>query len=184
MADTSIIKNSITLTRSQRPDSCFLDQVYDPDRDGTYIDSDDFPRLIPKEGALVVDRSEHGRGNLYYVESVDPDTFKSTLRPVTIVAEYGDESEYKVISYGNDRFTLFVNKDHKPTLLTVSSNFVVFGSDLVRYQIYRYTKANEREIISVYLDSDENYQGNLIPLLPIQEGYPIKKCTNCHTCQG
>ncbi len=179
---SNVQKNTIVLTKDRRPDSLFLDQLYDPDKDGAYVDSDDFPRLVPKEGALVVDRSDEGRGNLYYVESVDPETFKSTIRPVSIVSSYGEDTqEYKIISYGNDRFTLFVNKDHKPTQLTVSSNFVVFGSDLVRYQLYRYTKANEREIISVYLDSDENYQGNYIPLLPIMKDSPIKKCTNCHT---
>lgn len=177
MADP-ILTQSITLMKDKRPSSCFIDQIYDPDKDGPFLDTDDFPRVIPLEGAIAIERDT---GNIYYVAHVDETTYKSTLSPVKIVVEAGVNEEVKVISYGNDRFTLFVNKDHKPTRLTISSNFIIFGSDLVKYQLYRLNDEGKREVISIYLDSDENYQGEYIPLLPIMEGSPIKQATNCHT---
>lgn len=177
MADP-VLRQPIQLLKDKRPTSCFMDQVYDPDVDGPWSNAEDFPRVVPAEGGTVVER---GTGNLYYVVSVDPVTYKSTLAPTKIVVEVGTDSELKVISYGNDRYTVYINRDHKPTQLTVSSNFIIFGNELVKYQIVRYDKLGQREVLSTYLDSDENYQGNYIPLLPVAKGSAIKQCTNCHT---
>ena len=154
-------KQTIQLLKDKRPTSCFIDQIYDPDKDGPWSDDESFPRVIPSEGAIAIDRESHV---IYVVTYVDPVTYKSTIAPITTMTEHdsssgNDSNVIKVLSYGNDRFTLFVNKDHKPTQLTISSNFVVFGHDLVKYQLYRYAKDGTREVISIYLDSDEEYRG-------------------------
>lgn len=177
MADP-IIKQPIQLFKDRRPFSCFIDQIYDPDADGPWSNDDSFPRVVPHVGAVAIERDT---GNLYYVVAVDPNTYKTTLAATKLVTEVGTNGEIKVISYGNDRYTIFINKDHKPTQLTVSSNFIVFGSELAMYQIVRTDKNGKREVISTYLDSDENYRGNFIPLMPVAPGSPIKQCTNCHT---
>lgn len=181
--DMASNKQTIQLLKDKRPTSCFIDQIYDPDKDGPWSDDESFPRVIPAEGAIAIDRESHV---IYVVTYVDPVTYKSTIAPITTMAEHdsssgNDSNVIKVLSYGNDRFTLFVNKDHKPTQLTISSNFVVFGHDLVKYQLYRYAKDGTREVISIYLDSDEEYRGEYIPLLPVMENSPVKQCTNCHT---
>ena len=183
-----VVKQTVVLLKDKRPSCCFLDQVYDPDTDGPWVNDDSFPRVVPQEGGVVVERDT---GNLYYVKSVDSTTYKSTLAATRIVVEI-EEDEIKVISYGNDRFYLFVNSDHRPTQLTVSANFVIFGSDLVEYQLARLDANGKREVLSVYLDSDGHYgysgdvlnpgyKNNRIPLMPVASGSPIKKCTNCHT---
>lgn len=172
-----ITKQAIILLKDKRPSSCFKDQIYDPDLDGPWTNDESFPRVVPLEGATVIERET---GVLWYVKHVDPFTYKSTLGNTKIVVDVAGE-EIRVISYGNDRYLLFVNKDHRPTQLTVSNNFIVFGSSLVEYQLYKRDRSGNREVISVYLDSDENYRGNRIPLMPISPGSAIKKCTNCHT---
>ena len=67
----------IYLLKDRRPDSCFVDQIYDPDRDG--LPSDTMAVVIPNIGALAIDR-ENGN-SLYVVSTVNSTTFKSTLQP-------------------------------------------------------------------------------------------------------
>jgi len=167
----------IVLLKDKRPYSCFIDQIYDPDKDGTFQNTDDYPRVVPMEGAAAIDRAT---GSMYYVKSVDPKTLKSTLAPTRIVVDV-DAEEIKLVSYGIDRYVLYINKDHKPSQLTVSGNFMAFGASIVEYQLYKRNTAGEREVISLYLDSDENYRNNRIPMMSIMPGSPIKQCTNCHT---
>lgn len=172
-----IIKQPIALMKDKRPFSCFIDQIYDPDKDGLYKDTDDFPRVVPMEGAAAIERAT---GNLYYVKYVDPNTYKSTLAPTRIVVNV-DQEEIKLVSYGIDRYTCFLNNDHKPAQLTVAANFMAFGSSIVEYQLYKRDTSGNREVVSIYLDSDEIYRGNRIPMMAIMPGSPIKQCTNCHT---
>lgn len=172
-----IIKQPIALMKDKRPFSCFIDQIYDPDKDGAYQDGDDFPRVVPMEGAAVFERAT---GNTYYVKYVDPYTYKTTLAPTRIVVTV-DQEEIKLVSYGIDRYIVFLNNDHKPSQLTVAANFMAFGSSIVEYQLYKRDANGNREVVSIYLDSDEKYRGNRIPMMAITAGSPIKQCTNCHT---
>lgn len=168
------------LFKDKRVSSCFLDQVYDPDLDGPYPEDDaSFPRVIPKEGATVVERDT---GILYYCVSVDNITYKSTLKRTKIVAETDDDGNIiRIISYGNDKYMLFYVTDTKPTKLIIDSKLILYGNQLVEYQLIKTNKRGEKEIISIYLDSDEVVKGTRIPMMSVGALIGAKQCTNCHT---
>lgn len=164
------------LLTDQRPDSCLRSQIYDPDRDGA--PSDGMAHVIPKVGACVFD-DDDGMA-IYTVISVDSETLKSTLAPARIVKTTTDE-EIKIISYGNDKFMLYYDDRVSPTELTISGNLMLFGSALAEYRLSRLNSEGKKEFISLYIDSNESYKGDRIPLTSITPGSPVKKCTNCHT---
>lgn len=164
------------LLKDRRPDSCFLDQIYDPDRDGP--PSDGMAHVIPREGAAVFDRDNNYA--IYTVIAVDPITYKSTIAPAKIV-KTAESEEIRVISYGNDKFMLYYDDRVKPTELNISGNLMLFGSSLADYRLHRIGADGKKEFISLYVDTNETYKGDRIPLAALTPGSPIKKCTNCHT---
>lgn len=174
----------LVIFKDRRPYSCFVDQIYDPDIDGPWEDSDTYPRVIPMEGAIAIDRHNtlgRGEGIPYYVVHVDEVTYKSTLSLLNWVVTTGDDGVTRVLSYGNDKFMLYFLKETKPTKLLVDEKLTLFSSAVVEYQLVRTLPTGKQEIISIYLDSDDKYRGERIPMTWTPEYPTIKKCTNCHT---
>lgn len=166
----------IYLLKDRRPDSCFVDQIYDPDRDGSPTET--MAVVIPNEGAIAIDR-ENGYLT-YVVTAVNPITFKSTLQPIRILTS--DEGEtIEILSYGNDKFMLYFDDRTRPTKLTIDGKLRLFGSGLAEYRLVRTTAEGENEVISLYMNSNEEYFGDRIPLTVVQPGSSVKQCTNCHT---
>ena len=172
------MSDSIVLFKDKRPDSLFLSQVYDPDLDGPYVDGN--ARQIPHEGSLVIDDSETGKGNLYYVASVDS-RYKSTLLPCKLLVTEENEEVIKILSYGNDKFYLFFDDRVRPTQLNIDGKLIVFGTRLTEYRLVRTNRDGKEEIISAYIDTNGGYRGERIPLMDIGEKTGAKQLTNCHT---
>ena len=162
-----------------RPDSLYLYQLYDPDVDGPWVE--DNGRVIPHPGSLVIDQAN---GNLYYVVSVD-DRGKSTLAPCRLVVNDDETVTVKILSYGNDKFYLYYDDRVKPTKLNIDGKLIVFGSSLVEYRLVRSTSSsaanNDKEVISRYVDSNDQIRGERIPLTDISNMSGAKQLTNCHT---
>lgn len=167
--------STVILLKDQKPDSLFLTQLYDPDLDGIYVDGS--AKLIPKPGSLVIDK-ENG-GHLYFVASLD-ERFKATLLPCKLLINDDSES-IKVLSYGNDKFYLFFDDRVKPTKINIDGKLIVFGSSLNEYRLVKKNSSGETEIISAYIDTNEAYRGERIPLTDISENSGAKQLTNCHT---
>ena len=162
-----------------RPDSLYLYQLYDPDVDGPWVE--DNGRVIPHPGSLVIDQAN---GNLYYVVSVD-NRGKSTLAPCRLVVNDDETVTVKILSYGNDKFYLYYDDRVKPTKLNIDGKLIVFGSSLVEYRLVRSTsnsaEHNDKEVISRYVDSNDQIRGERIPLTDISNMSGAKQLTNCHT---
>lgn len=172
--------SSSILFKDKRPSSCFVDQVYDPDTDGPYPEGDDsYPRVIPQEGATVIDRES---GTLYYAYHVDPETYKTTLKNTRIIVTSDDDANIvSIVSYGNDKYMLYYVTDTVPTKLVIDSKLILYGNSLVEYQLVRTNTRGEKEVISLYLDSDEVVKGNRVPMSSVSKMIGAKQCTNCHT---
>ena len=168
--------SSVILLKDQKPDSLFLTQLYDPDTDGIYVDGS--AKLIPKPGSLVIDKANGG--SLYYVSSID-ERFKSTLVPCSIVVKDDGSSIIKLLSYGNDKFYLFYDNRVKPTKLIIDGKLIVFGSSLSEYRLVKTNASGKTEILSAYIDTNESYCGERIPLADINGISGAKQLTNCHT---
>lgn len=173
---TTDLQSLLILFKDRRPNSCYLDQIYDPDVDGpAYID---MPKLIPAEGAAVFDRDNEGI--IYYVKSVNAQTLKTTVAPARLLP-VAESDEAKILSYGNDLFTLYYDHREDPTKLLVDGKLRLFGASLAEYRLSRLTEDGNKEYISAYINSDGVPTGERIPLAVIAPGSPIKYCTNCHT---
>lgn len=164
----------------KRPDVIGMDQLYDPDLHGPdYIQSG---KIIPAVNSLVVDDQDI----LYKVVSVN-DVYKSTLRPVRFLQLDGDSGDSttitSIVNYGHERFMLYFDDRVRPISLEIDSKLYVFGTSNIEYRLVRTNPQNkEEEIVSLYLDSDEKFKGNRIPLTDIKlANTTIKWCTNCHT---
>ena len=167
----------IYLLKDRRPDSCFVDQIYDPDRDG--LPSENMAVVIPNEGAIAVDR--HDGFATYTVIKVDPTTYKSTLQPIRIIKTAEENEVIEILSYGNDKFMLYFDDRTRPTKLMVDGKLKLFGSGLAEYRLVKTTTTGEKEIISIYLDTNDTIRGNRIPVVPVTPNSSMKQCTNAHT---
>lgn len=173
-------KPKIILLKDRRPDACFKDQIYDPDSgDGPLVDGDG--RVVPNVGALVTDRNDGNK--LYVVRAVDEYTLKSTLEPVTIIVKDPSDEIVRIISYGNERYCLYYDDRTKPTKLFVDSKLNLLGSFLMEYRLVKTNSKGQEEIFSLYVNSDDTYEGNRIPMANINDAClsGVKQCTNCHT---
>ncbi len=164
-----------------RPYSILLSQLYDPDVHG--YDPSASGKIIPGVGTLVIDDASDGIA--YYVRSVDPNTYKSTLRPLRFLeTDDGPDSAIldSIVTYGSDRFVCYYDDRVRPVSLTIDGKLYILGSSKIEYRLVRTNSNGENEIVSLYLDSDEQYKGNRIPLTTvINTNGTIKICTNCHT---
>lgn len=177
MASTENTQKLPLLFKDRRPNSCFIDQIYDPDIDGIY--DPDGPKVIPNEGSTCIDRST---GIIYYAAYIDPKTYKTTLKPGKyLVTGEDDEDSIKIVSYGNDRFMVYYDERVKPTKLEIDTKLILIGTNLAEYSLVRTNKAGEREVISLYVDSPDTFKGSRIPIATINKATGAKKLTNCHT---
>lgn len=184
MSRTDTAKQSFILFNDERPDSLFLKDLYDPDLHGSNIDESG--KIRGQAGSLVIDgdsASDTYRA-LYYIEYVDPTTKKSYLKTPRIVVgtDTEDDATY-IINYGNDKFLCYYDDRINPTKLAIDAKLIIFGATNVEYRLSKYNKdSGTKEIISIYLDSDEVIKGNRIPLTSVGGALPnAKYCTNCHT---
>lgn len=170
--------NTLILFGDKRPDAFGLSQLYDPDIHGS--DPTASGKIVPAVNSLVTDESTN---ILYRVASVN-EVYKSTLVPINYVNRDDSSSEdvSSVINYGNTRFVLYYDDRVKPTKLEIDGKLYVLGSQNTEYRLLRKLSNGTEEIISLYINADEQYSGNRIPLSLIDEKIgTVKLCTNCHT---
>jgi len=174
---------NMVLFKNRLPDSLFLSQLYDSSKDGTWDEHS--AKIVPHPGSLVIDEES---GGLYFVESVDQNTLDSTLKPCKIIKvidpsdpDYEGEDEISIISYGNDKFLLYYDDRNKPTQLNIDGKLLFYGANLDEYRLVRRNKNNEEEIISLYIQNNNVYTGERIPLTSVGDNSVVKKCTDCHT---
>lgn len=161
---------TIILYNNRKPDAYGMDDIYDPNdpQSGKY-----FPSLY----SLVVD----SEGRLYYVSDRNTTTYGVTLTPCSYVSTEED-TEVTIVSYGNDKFCLYIDTRTDPHRLVVDAKFLVYGNNLVEYSLYQIDESGEEQCISQYYDAAGNFVSNRIPLQSISETYPAYKFpTNCHT---
>lgn len=145
--------------------------------------------IIPRPGSLVIDIVNGG--HLKRVISVDATTHNSTLGPVYTALltpapedlEDTDSNIVSIIDYGNSRFYLFYDKAENPTKLNIDKKVIILGDDAAFYEINRYDAALQKYVpVSLYYDTDGNYNGTKVPLVTINAGINNAKVpTNCHT---
>ena len=175
---------NVVLFKNRLPDSLFLSQLYDSSKDGTWDEHS--AKIVPHPGSLVIDDAT---GGLYFVESVDSVTLDSTLKPCKIIkvvdpddpSSDNSEDEVSVISYGNDKFLLYYDDRVKPTQLNVDGKLLFYGTNLDEYRLVRKNKEGKEEVISLYVQNNNVYTGERIPLTSLGDSSIVKKCTDCHT---
>lgn len=168
----------VNVLQKNIPITCYLSQVYDPDIHGTSELA--AGKYILAVSSIVIDDSDESKkGIMYYVEYVDPVTYKHTLKPVRILVE-SEDADVSILSYGNDKFFLFYDDRVKPTLLNVSQTLVVFGA-VAEYRLVRTNDAGVEEPISMYVDADGVVRGDRIPMADLESINNAKMPTNCHT---
>lgn len=179
-----ITDTPVVLFNNRKPDVCNYEDIYDPDnpQSGTYI---------PTLRSLVL-KSD---GTLWYVSRQDKITYKSTLTPVSIGKNTGTstgggggeggtvvDDSVSIISYGNDKYCIYIDKRTNPYRLAVDAKFLVYGNNIVEYGLYRTSKSGQEECISAYYDAAGKFHNNRIPMASISEEYPAYRYpTNCHT---
>lgn len=166
---------TVNLFKKEVPTGCYIDEIYDPDIHGTSPEASGKYILVP--GSPCIERAT---GIYYYVVSVDPTTFKHILAPAKILI-LDEEKGVSIVSYGNDRFMLYYDDRTKPTKLVIDSKLIFVGPSIVEYRLSRIVADGSTEYISIYLDADEHFRGERIPMASAIERGDIKYPTNCHT---
>ena len=161
---------TLIMYNNRKPDAYGIQDIYDPDQPSS-------GKYVPSLYSLVINE----QGHLFYVSKVDAKTHKSTLSPCSFVATGGND-EVNIVSYGNDKFCLYVDTRTDPHKLVVDAKFLVYGNNLVEYSLYVNNVDGQEQCISQYYDSDGTFISNRIPLQSISDEYPAYKFpTNCHT---
>lgn len=161
---------TIILYNNRKPDAYGIEDIYDPEnpQSGKY-----FPSLY----SLVVDTE----GRLYYVSERNTSNYSVTLTSCNFVSTE-EHNEVTIISYGNDKFCLYIDTRTDPHRLVVDAKFLVYGNNIVEYSLYKADLSGKEQCISQYYDAAGNFVSNRIPLQSISETYPAYKFpTNCHT---
>lgn len=162
---------TIIIYNNRKPDSYAEADIYDPDNptSGKY-----FPSL----NSIVIKTD----GTLWYVSARNETTFKVTLSPCSIFNSSIEETDVKVVNYGNDTYCLYQDKRTSPYKLVVDAKVLFYGISLKEYTLSRTNTDGEEEVISIYLDSTDKFVSDRIPLTAVSEelnayNFP----TNCHT---
>lgn len=146
--------------------------IYDPDNPPADASSPN--RIVPVVESIVIDNNV-----LYSVESVDPNTYKSTLVPVILSDESDGYGLASIISYGNDIFRAYYDIRTKPYRLTVDRRLVIYGGAPSFYQLVRYPDTNNELVMSQYYSTTGVYTSNQIPMLPIDGETNTWWCQPC-----
>lgn len=161
---------TVIMFNDEHMDYYDISDIYDPD-------NEESGKYIPTKKTLIFKE-----GSLYYVESQDPITYKSVIKPIKIIYASEDSDEVVNITYGNDKYCLYQDIRTDPHKLIVDNKFVIFGNNLKEYALYRTNPEGQEECISMYFDSDGKFFSNRIPLTSLPGDYStLKACTNCHT---
>lgn len=162
---------TVIMFNNRKPDAYGIEDIYDPDNPSS-------GKYVPSLRSLAVDN----QGGLYYVSAQDPSTLKSTLMPCTFVTTEDSGNEVvTIVSYGNDKFCLYVDTRTSPYKLVVDAKLLLYGNNLVEYALYATGEDGQEICISQYYDSTGTFISNRIPLQSINETYPAYKYpTNCH----
>lgn len=135
-------------------------------------------KYFPSVKSLVIKDD----GSLWYVASRNESTFEFTLLPCNWI-QTDITSVTKIISYGNDRFCLYMDPRTDPHKLVVDARLLFYGNNIVEYALYRQTK-NGEQCVSLYIDAADKFHSNRIPVASVSEEYPVYKYpTNCHTTE-
>jgi len=155
----------------KRPDIIKMEDLYKPD------DPDSSGQIIPSIGSILIETDDNKR-YAYIVTELDPETNKSKYVPLSMVS---DEETYSNIDYGNNKFFCFYDDRVNPIKINIDSLLNIFMPTTKEYRLRRKIyDTGEDQILSVYYDSDGNYQGDRIPMLSYtNSGY--KYPSNCHT---
>lgn len=174
----------ITLFTPKNPSLFTIDQIYVPGVAPTVNSSGNtVGNIIPVVGSLVIDVINNN--TLYVVDAVDPNTHASTLNPAQIDVTNLTLSEtlVSVISYGNDIFRIYYDTRTTPLTVTPDRRIVIFGTDIVNYQIVK-NPGPTQTIISQNYDSAGAYTGPLVPMAPITNaaGTAVVGASYCTPC--
>ena len=162
---------TIIIYNNRKPDSYAEADIYDPDNptSGKY-----FPSL----NSIVIKTD----GTLWYVSARNETTFKVTLSPCSIFNSAVEETDVKVVNYGNDKYCLYQDTRVSPYKLVVDAKVLFYGISLKEYTLSRTNEDGEEEVISLYLDSTDKFVSDRIPLTPVsKELNAYNFPTNCHT---
>lgn len=141
------------------PGIYLLSSIFDRDIDG---DPQTSLKIVPAVGSLIV----FPNNILKQVTHVD-DSFSS---PTYLKVTYGDvvtslpDPDLELINYGRDVLMLYYDKRQSPTRIVVDSKLRLIGSNTTGYRIIRTLESGQREVLSLYLDTEGSIVGNLIPV--------------------
>lgn len=160
---------TVIIYNNRKPDSYAITDIFDPDnpKSGKY-----FPSLY----SLIIKED----GTLWYVVARDESTYRVTLAPVPCSSD--DTNKTQIITYGNDKFMLYVDERTDPHKLVVDAKLLFFGNNLTEYALYRTNSKGKEECISMYYDSTDRFISNRIPMITLSPDYISHKYpSNCHT---
>lgn len=167
--EVTVSNQTVIIYNNRKPDCYSYSDIFDPDHPES-------GKVFPSLNSLVIKDG----GSLWYVSDRNTDTFKVTLKPCCFVETIDDAVQ--IISYGNDKFCLYMDNRTNPFKLVVDAKLLFYGNNLVEYALYRTATDGEEECISMYIDSTGKFISNRIPLASISEEYRSYKFpTNCHT---
>ena len=178
MANTDVVSqtiniggNTIIIYNNRKPDSYLESDIFDPNNpsDGKY-----FPSMF----SIVIKQD----GSLWYVSSRDEINYKVTLSPCNIITDGDAETSAKIVSYGNDKYCLYMDTRVSPYKLIVDAKVLFYGNSLKEYTLTTADENGEERIISMYLDSTDKFVSDRIPMASISPDIKAYKFpTNCHT---
>ena len=128
-------------------------------------------KVVPGVNSLVVDDTiGNGVYVLYVVHSVDPDTLKTTLRPIRLV-DNDDDAPNRIVGYGNDVYMLYydvrnIDANTTETLLKLDRKLVFYGKHPSYYQLVRTDTEGNRTVIS-RVNSGSAQTGSAIPIVSV-----------------
>ena len=122
--------------------------------------------IIPIVGCLVVDIPDND--TIWVVTAVDPNTHASTLMPARMLVSNTNPNDAltSVISYGNDIFRIYYDQRATPADVQPDTRIVVFGADIVSYQLVL-NPGSTQTVISRHYDASGNYTGPLAPMAEV-----------------
>lgn len=141
--------------------------------------------IIPVVGTLVIDVVNNN--TLYAVDAVDPNTHATTLGPARMPVDNTnpDDALVSIISYGNDIFRLYYDLRASPTIVWPDRRLVVFGVEIVSYQLVTNPGTPQQVILSQNYDSTGTYTGPLVPMAAVTNatGTALEGAQYCAPCR-
>lgn len=174
---------SILLFRGSEPDVYLKSDIYDPDIHGAPSVSPE-GLVVPAIGSIVVDGAV-GERILWVVDTITEITvdgeaaLKTNLIPADIIND--DDSDTRLVSYGNDTLMLYYDDRSTPTRCVVDSKFVCIGGSSAEYRLVKEVEGEE-VVISLQLDNGGNIIGDRIPIVDSAIA-GIRVLEDCYTAE-